>query len=433
MVSAGTGVPAAEEEIRADDPHQSLVRFLKRLTWLQLTCSGEGAEDIEGSVVDAARQLGGEASVLVVPDGATVTVDSHARSTTVGVRGFPEIFRMDQLASLKLLLRAVAFGEADVHEADRRLIEIIDSPPPYPWWLKLLGIVLFSVGFAPLMQATWYEVGSTAVIACLPAAMAVGATHLPRLEKVLPLAASTAVSLVTLEVFARSPADGGPVLLMLPALFYFIPGDYLSAASAELAGGYITTGAIRIVYATFLLVQLYLGVIVGLTLSGRPPRVLLDASAPADLPAWVLWGCWVPFTVGTVLAFAIPMRFLWRLLVLIYVTVGVQLLITRHAGEIGGTFAAAVVLGLAATWSARHSHQPPRVLLLLPGFFALTAGSLGVRGLTALTGGYSTQGYHDLTEMVEIVTAVAIGIFLGTVLTQPSVERREGTADQPAR
>ena len=362
MVSAGTGVPAAEEEIRADDPHQSLVRFLKRLTWLQLTCSGEGAEDIEGSVVDAARQLGGEASVLVVPDGATVTVDSHARSTTVGVRGFPEIFRMDQLASLKLLLRAVAFGEADVHEADRRLIEIIDSPPPYPWWLKLLGIVLFSVGFAPLMQATWYEVGSTAVIACLPAAMAVGATHLPRLEKVLPLAASTAVSLVTLEVFARSPADGGPVLLMLPALFYFIPGDYLSAASAELAGGYITTGAIRIVYATFLLVQLYLGVIVGLTLSGRPPRVLLDASAPADLPAWVLWGCWVPFTVGTVLAFAIPMRFLWRLLVLIYVTVGVQLLITRHAGEIGGTFAAAVVLGLAATWSARHSHQPPRVL-----------------------------------------------------------------------
>ena len=415
----------------ADDPHQALTRFLTRLTWLQLTCSGEGAEDIEVSVVDAARQLGATASVLVVPDGATLTVNSHTRSTTVGVRGFPEIFRMDQLAELKLLLRALAVGEADVHEADRRLIVIIDSPPPYPWWLKLLGIVLFSVGFAPLMQATWYEVGSTAVIACVPAALAVGATRIPRLDKVLPLAASASVSLVTLEFFARSPSHGGPVLLMLPALFYFIPGDYLSAASAELAGGYITTGAIRIVYASFLLVQLYLGVIVGLTLSGRPTGVLLDASAPADLPTWVAWACWIPFTVGTVLAFAIPMRFLWRLLLLVYVTVGVQILITRHVGEIGGTFAAAVALGVAATWSARRSDQPPRVLLLLPGFFALTAGSLGVRGLTALTGGYTSQGYHDLTEMVAIVTAVAIGIFLGTVVTQPSVERREGTADQP--
>ncbi|MFC1415670.1 threonine/serine exporter family protein [Streptacidiphilus cavernicola] len=425
------GTVGPPDDIGQDDPHQTLVRFLTRLTWLQLTCSGEGAEDIEGSVVDAARQFGGDASVLVVPDGATLTVGSHAQRTTVGVRGFPEIFRMDQLAALKLLLRDVASGGTDVREADRGLLAIIRSPAPYPWWLKLLGIVLFSVGFAPLMQATWYEVGTTAVIACVPAALAVGATRLPRLEKVLPLAASAAVSLFTLEVFARTPADGGPVLLMLPALFYFIPGDYLSAASAELAGGYITTGAIRIVYATFLLVQLYLGVIVGLTVSGLPPKVLFDTTAPADLPTWVIWACWIPFTVGTVLAFAIPMRFLVRLLVLVYVTVGVQALITRLVGELGGTFAAAVVLGVVATLSARRADQPPRVLLLLPGFFALTAGSLGVRGLTALTGGYSTQGYQDLTEMVAVVTAVAIGIFLGTVLTQPTAQRREGTLDLP--
>ncbi len=424
----GSEGTAPEVSLDPGDPHQALTGFLARLTWLQLTCSGEGAEDIEGSVVETARHLGAGATLLVVPDGATLTVSSHAQRSTVGVRGLPDVVRMDRLAALKTLLGDVAADQADVAEADARLAVIIDSPPPYPWWLKLVGIVLFSVGFAPLMQATWYEVGSTVVIACVSAVLAVAAGRLPRLEKVLPLVAAAGVSLVTLEVFARDRVHGGPVLLMLPALFYFIPGDYLSAASAELAGGYITTGAIRIVYATFLLVQLYLGVLVGLTVSGRSPDALFDTVAPADLPTWVLWVSWIPFTVGTVLAFAIPWRFLLRLLLLVYVTVGIQILVTHHSGEIGGTFVAAIALGAAATWSAGRSDQPPRVLLLLPGFFALTAGSLGVRGLTAITGGYSTEGSRDLTEMVAIVTAVALGIFLGTVLTQPSATRREQNA-----
>lgn len=408
---------------RQHDPHKELTDFLARLTLLQLMCSGEGAEDIEQSVNEAARQLGGRTALLVVPDGATLSVDSHGRRTTVGVRGFPEIFRMDQLAALKPVLRDIAEGTAGVAEADRRLIAIIDSPPPYPWWLKMLGIVLFSVGFAPLMQPTWYEVGSTAAVSTVSAGLAVAANHVPRLAKVLPLVAAAAVSVITLEVFARTSVHGGPVLLMLPALFYFVPGDYLSAASAELAAGYITTGAIRIVYATFLLVQLYLGIILGLTISGRSPHALFDTVAQRNLPGWMLWLSWIPFAVGTLLAFAIPWRLLAPLIALVYLTVGVQVLVTRHAGELGGTFAAAVVLGIAATWSARRPEQPPRVLLLLPGFFALTVGSLGVRGLTDLAGGYSVQGFHDLTDMVTTVTAVAAGIFLGTVIAQsPATE-----------
>lgn len=117
---------------RRHDPHQELTDFLVRLTLLQLMCSGEGAEDIEQPVNEAARQLGGEAALLVVPDGATLSVDSHGRRTTVGVRGFPKIFRMGQLAAIKPLLRDIAAGTTDVADADRRLIAIIDSPPPQP-------------------------------------------------------------------------------------------------------------------------------------------------------------------------------------------------------------------------------------------------------------------------------------------------------------
>ncbi|MFD6419592.1 threonine/serine exporter family protein [Streptomyces sp. NPDC060194] len=413
-------MPALDDDVLPvrEGGHERLVGFLSRLTELQLTCSAEGAEDIDESVMAAAREFGGAATLLLVPERATLSVSSEGRTTTVNVRGFPEIFRMDQVAALKPLLGDVEAGRVGLDEADRRLVAIMESRPPYPWWLKFLGIVLFSVGFAPLVQATWYELGSTAVLAAVSGGLAVAANRSPRFTLVLPLVAATAVALVAAAVFARDPGYGGPVLLMLPALFYFIPGDYLSAAAAELAAGHVTTGAIRLVYSIFLLVQLYLGVLLGLALADREPDVLFDTAAPPELPVWVLVVSWIPFTVGSMLAFAIPLRYLPQLLLLVYLTVGVQTFLTHHVGEAGAAFAAATVLGAAASWAARHPAQPPRVLLLLPGFFTLTVGSLGLRGLTALAGGYSAQGFKDLTEMVTVVTAIAAGIFLGSVLTE---------------
>ena len=141
----------------------------------------------------------------MVPDGAVIAVTSHGRSTTVTVRAFPEVLRLDQVAALKPLLADLRTGRLDIAAADRRLTVIRTAPPPYRWWLRMLGIVLFSVGFAPLMQPTWYEVGTTAVLATVCAALAIAAERVPRLAAVLPLAAAPTISLITLVAFAPEP------------------------------------------------------------------------------------------------------------------------------------------------------------------------------------------------------------------------------------
>ncbi|MGW6490047.1 threonine/serine exporter family protein [Streptomyces sp. NPDC055056] len=394
--------------------------FLARLTGLLLRSSGEGAVLVERTVRDTAHALGAEAAVLLVPDGAALTVTAGGSTRTVALRGFPEVFRLDQVVALKPLVMDVRAGRIGVAEADRRLAANETSRPPYPWWLKLLGIVLFTLGFAPLMQATWYEIGATAVLGTVAAVLAVAADRVPRFGAVLPLVVSTAVSVITVEVFARDTSHGGPVLLMLPALFYFVPGDYLSAASAELAAGYVTTGAVRLVYAVFLLVQLYLGVLLGLALTGTSTRSLFDITAAPDLPRWALFLGWIVFTTGTLLAFAIPFRLLWPLLVLVYLTVGVQSLATKAIGEAGGTFVAAAVLSAVATRLTLRPGLPPRLVLLLPGFFTLTVGSLGMRGLTTLAGGHVIAGFQDLLKLVTIVTAIAVGMVFGATLAQPA-------------
>lgn len=417
--------PSAPDPDPASAPIDDLTAFLVRLTGLLLRSSGEGAHLIGVAVTDSARGLGGDASLLLVPEAATLTVvAADGRTRTETVHGFPEVFRLDRVAALKPLLADVRAGRADVAEAGRRLARIERAPAPYPWWLTFLGIVLFSLGFAPLMQPTWYEVGTTAALASIAAALAVAADRVPRLARVLPLVVSTTVSIVTLGFFAGDPAHGGPVLLMLPALFFFVPGDYLSAAAAELAAGLVTTGAIRLVYAVFLLVQLCVGVLLGVYVTGTSTRALFDVAAASDLPRWALFLAWTVFTAGTVLAFAVPLRFFWPVLLLVYVTVGVQSLATGLVGEVAGTFFAAVVLAAAATVLSRGAGRPPRLILVLPGFFTLTVGSLGMRGLTTLAGGYVVEGFTDLLNMLVIVTAIAVGMVVGATLVPESGPRR---------
>ncbi|MEU9852185.1 threonine/serine exporter family protein [Streptomyces sp. NPDC047974] len=401
--------------------------FLTRLTRLLLRTSGEGSELIAREVTAAGGALGAEVSVLLVMDTATLTVTApDGRARTVIVHAAPEVARLDRIAAVKPLVADVVAGRTGPVEADARLARIEAAPAPYPWWLKLLGIVLFSLGFAPLMQPTWYELGTTAVLATLAAVLAVASDRVPRLARVLPLVASLAVSVVTLGLFAGDPAHGGPVLLMLPALFFFVPGDYLSAAAAELGAGLITTGAVRLVYAVFLLVQLCVGVLLGAYVTGTSTTALFDTAARTDLPRWLLFASWTVFTAGTLLAFSIPRRFFRPLLALVYLTVAVQSAATALIGETGGTFVAAVVLAAVATLASRGPERPPRLLLVLPGFFTLTVGSLGMRGLTSLAGGHVVDGFSDLLELVLVVTAIAVGLVLGATLVPERNGGRNG-------
>ncbi|GAA2314366.1 threonine/serine exporter family protein [Streptomyces kunmingensis] len=415
-----TGTP--DDDSAAYRPDGQAVDFLARLTRLLLSCSGEGTHLIEQTVGRAGDAFGHPTTLLMVPEGAVLSVRPPApapTTVTVTVRAVPEVFRLDRVVALKDLVRAIDDGRCPLPRARAELARIEELPAPYgPWW-KLAGITLFALGFAPLMQPTWWEIGATAVLGLWSAALAVAADRLPRLALLLPLLAAFTVAVLTLEIFARTPVHGGPVLIMLPALFFFVPGDYLSAAAAELSAGLMTTGAIRLVYAVFLLVQLYVGVLLGVAVTGSSTRRLFDVAAAADLPRWALFCGWIIFTVGTVLAFAIPYRLAPLLLLLVYVTVGVQSLVTKAAGEVAGTFAAAVVLAALANLLSRRPSMPPRPVLLLPGFFTLTVGSLGMRGLTTLAGGHVIAGFTDLLKLVSIVTAIALGLVAGAVLSTP--------------
>ncbi|SED02767.1 threonine/serine exporter family protein [Streptomyces sp. TLI_105] len=405
----GGGAPGG---VDADALHD----FLRELTRFTLTFSGEGAEGVARGVRGVARAYGARAETVLVADGAVLSVTVGGRALTSTVTAFPDVARLDRAVVLKEFVERVRDTRPALPEAAAGLRRIETLPAAVPRWARGVGIVLFSVGFAPAVQPTWYEIASTALLAALVAALTVLSDRRPRLARVLPLLAAVLVSLVTLGLLQPGHGHGGPVLIMLPALFFFVPGDLLSAATAELVGGFLTTGAVRLLYALVLLLQLYVGVLLGVAVTGTPTGALFDTAQDADLSRWVLVASWAVFTVGLVLAFGVPWRAAGWVTALVYLSLGVQAAGTALVGEVAGTFVAAMALAVAADLLSRPAGRPPRLVLFLGGFFTLTVGSLGLRALTSLVGGHILHGFHDLMDFVTIVTTIAVGLLAGAAL-----------------
>src|SRR5262249_12779426 len=151
-----------------------------------------------------------------------------------------------------------------------RLAALQARPPHFsPAW-QVLGLVLFATGFGVSVQATGQEVIASAVLGLLVGVIVVLGQHRPRLALVSPFAASVVVSTLTLIAYDNGWIDGGPIQLMVPCLFFFIPGDAISAGMLELADGRITAGATRVIYSLAILLVLAFGALIGTVLANVP-------------------------------------------------------------------------------------------------------------------------------------------------------------------
>ena len=204
--------------------------------------------------------------------------------------------------------------------------------------------------------------------------------------------------------------------MVLPALFIVVPGDTLSAAAGELLGGHLTAGTVRLVYGFLTLGLIVVGIVAASGVSGHGDA-LVETLPPPELPLGVVLAGWVVFCAGLVLAFnAEPGVLLW----LVPGVIGTFLLqqgATRLAGAVIGTLVAGAVLGACANLVGAHPRRPPRLILLLGGFFVLTVGGVGVRGATSLLGGDVLTGLQNLSDFAVQVPTVALAIAAGIILS----------------
>src|ERR1700678_3538174 len=361
-------------------------RLLVRLTHFLLRNSAEGGFEVRDTVRRVAQACGAKGDVRAIAEGAVLTVrhrDDSSYAETVQVT--PELARLDLVAEGKFLVGRIVDGELGARAANRALTELNRRPGPYPLWLRGIGVIVFAVGFAPSVQATWTEIGYSLALGAVMAVVFLAAERASVLRILLPIV--------------------GP-----------------------LAVGELTRGAVRLAQAAFTLLEIALGIIIAAEVTGVGTRSLFESTVPRGLPYWLIVISWVPFVFGMALTFSRALRDIPWILVLTYLAWGVQCGVTRWVGPDAGTFIAAGLLAAAAGFLELSPSRPPRIVLILGGFFALTVGSVALRGLTTLDGGHSIQGFGDLRDAITQTAAITLGLIVGAVPLQSAAVRRRRTA-----
>jgi uncharacterized membrane protein YjjP (DUF1212 family) len=419
----------------ADDDVDRLIGGLTRFLLLH---SAEGAFELRDTVRAVGHAYGTQAEILAIAEGAVLTVrHPDGRSYHDTVRVGPDLTRLDLVTRAKFLVNRILAGKLSAAAACQELTGLESSREPYPWWLRIIGVTLFAVGFAPGVQQTWREVAAAAVLGAVMGVMFIAADWVGGLRLLLPIVGTLVVAIVAFEVLHARDAPGGPVLLMIPGLFILIPGDLLCAGTAEIAVGQVTPGAVRLAQAAVTLVQLAAGVIIAAELTGVGLTTLSQPAPPGhSLPPWLIVVAWIPFTIGLALTFNARMRDVPWMLLLVYLAWGVQELVLAHSlvvpaeGETGATaavFVAATVLAFAAGALEQFRNLPPRGVTILAGFFALTVGAVALRGLTLLAGNPRIQGFNDIRDATEETIGLTLGLITGAVAAAATAAYRRRT------
>jgi uncharacterized membrane protein YjjP (DUF1212 family) len=207
-------VPVLQAGPGADD---DVDRLLSGLTRFLLLHSAEGAFELRDTVRAVGRAYGARAEILAVAEGAVLTVrHSDGRSYHDTIRIGPELTRLDLVSQAKFLVNRILAGKLSAAAARGELSGLESSPEPYPWWLRLIGVTLFAIGFAPSVQLTGREVAAAAFLGAIMGVMFIAAERAGGLRVLLPIVGTLIVAVIAFEVLHAADAPGGPVLLMIP-------------------------------------------------------------------------------------------------------------------------------------------------------------------------------------------------------------------------
>src|SRR6185312_7545973 len=110
-----------------------------------------------------------------------------------------------------------------------RLSALEAAPQRWPPWVRVIGVVLFTAGFAPSVVRTGSEVVATILLGAVMGVLLVSFEG-RRLEPLLPFVGGFLLTLIAAYLLGGLVARTGVVLVVVPALFVVVPGDYLSAS-----------------------------------------------------------------------------------------------------------------------------------------------------------------------------------------------------------
>ena len=401
------GQKAGADEVRA---------LLRELSQQLLAWSWEGVVGYEEMVERVGRTYGYEdTTVAMEAQLAMIKLEPDEEMTFVkgGIPGFPP---MAYTQTLKNLLADIYAGKLSVAEARSALEALHKKEPPYPPFLNWLGVVIVSIGFAVDVVGTWEGMLWAGITGMATGLAFVAADRVAGFGKIAQLVATMASGIIVMLAYKYGWTAAAPGLLLISSTFVFIPGDSISTQAYELSMGNWSAGVDRLFYSMIMLVLQVTGAFLAIALTGTAVAELFPAG-PHDAFAW--WAAYpgrFVFVIGILLAFNMSLKQFVPAIVTLWIVTAVAQVSTMAYGGVAGTFIAMTVGTILALWQARKPRSIPSFVLLVPIVFALSPGSHGLRQLETWVSGEKITGVHDLTTLVSVLLAIAMGLVVGRAI-----------------
>ncbi len=207
------------------------------------------------------------------------------------------------------------------------------------------------------------------------------------------------------------------VLVILSAVAIILPGYTISLGAMELVAQQVLSGTANLTSGLICLAKQVAGGWLGVAAaSSIVALAAAGPSTPVD-PVW-LWLLFPILVLGLCLAFQTSRRDLpWAALVCGVAYLGIvagSSILNANLGNLVGTIIAVVIANLWARQTGR-----PTSIVLIPAIVVLVSGSIGFRGLAAMTEGEWLLGVRQFSQMFVVALTIFAGMLVGYAIVRP--------------
>ena len=368
----------------------------------------------------ASAAYGVPADYIALPNHVQVSVPVAGSGSVVKSAFLDRDLRFDQAFPLARLVSDAMAGRVSPADGDARLSRVLDSRSPYPAWVTVLGYGVWSTGLSLMLEPTALNVAAAGVLGLLVGVFSVAAQRAPGLAALLPVLSAFAVTAICIAGVHHLDMDHLGLRALIPPLAMFLPGAAITLAVIELSSRDVISGASRLIAGFIQMAQLAFGILIAAQ-ALRMSDDQLTGQAVNTLGWWAPWLGVAVYAVGVMLFFAPPRSFLPWLVLIAYIAYLAQYLGNLLMGSYASGFCGGLVLTLAALVVSRGSAAPPAITLILPGFWLLVPGSMGLIGVAELFG---ADGDDALPSTMISMISVALGLQAGLVVWRLRSRRR---------
>lgn len=317
---------------------------------------------------------------------------------------------LNRMANVGELINKIEKGTISLYEANKRLDEIDALPHPWGNMSSALSFIMCGAAFPVLLGGTWWDVTLSGVFSLVVFLMTLFGGKGLLSGEWIPFSSAFVVGLLTAIARMFLPEING-VIIVVSSILVLIPGYPISVGIVEIVSKHINSGLSNLVSGLIYLFKQFLGGYLGVILVKLLATFPETTSASGVDPIW-LW-LFIPLIiVGLGIALQTPFRdFLWASLAMLVAYLGTVYGSEWMGSNFGNLLGTVLLVVFTNSWT-RITKRPPSIVLV-PAFILLVSGSIGFRGLAAMTEGNLQTGTQQFIQMFIVATTMAIGIFVG--------------------